>query len=151
MSPLLFIRCPLSILQIVSTSYPSSAVAKGVTLATSQSTPTFIIKSSVSGIQLDIIQQAIENYSYKINELINSKCRVERMIILSAVDAIVSSPNNGEHAYLSEPVIFYQNIAISVNNRQLAIDNISALSQFKLMGCQNTKTFLGNVQAKVAA
>lgn len=118
---------------------------QSVTLATSKSIPPYIIKEQQSGIQLDIIKQAFSNAGYQVNQLIfTSNLRAERMLKQNAVDAIVNAPNNGSYAYLSEPVIFYQNIAISLSARQLSIGSIEDLTKFRLMAFQNAKKYLGD-------
>ncbi|WP_163130875.1 ABC transporter substrate-binding protein [Agarivorans sp. Alg241-V36] len=125
-------------------SYMGFSQAQTITLATSKSIPPYIIKEQQSGIQLDIIKQAFSNAGYQVKQVIfTSNLRAERMLQQNAVDAIVNAPNNGSHAYLSEPVIFYQNVAISLSARQLSIQSIDDLTKFRLMAFQNAKKYLG--------
>jgi polar amino acid transport system substrate-binding protein len=125
-------------------SYMGLTQAQTITLATSKSIPPYIIKDQQSGIQLDIIKQAFNNAGYQVKQLIfTSNLRAERMLQQNAVDAIVNAPNNGSHAYLSDPVIFYQNVAISLSVRQLKIQSIDDLAKFRLMAFQNAKKYLG--------
>ncbi|MPW29163.1 transporter substrate-binding domain-containing protein [Agarivorans sp. B2Z047] len=139
----------LTALLILFVSYMGLTQAQTITLATSKSIPPYIIKDQQSGIQLDIIKQAFSNAGYQVQQVIfTSNLRAERMLEQNAVDAIVNAPNNGTHAHLSEPVIFYQNVAISLSVRQLNIQSIDDLTKFRLMAFQNAKKYLGEHFAK---
>lgn len=119
--------------------------AKDITLATSKSIPPYIIEQSQSGIQLDIIRQAFNRAGHQVTKIVfTSNLRAERMLSLNAVDAIVNAPNNTQEHYLSAPVIYYQNVAISLAKRQLEIDSVSDLGNYRLMAFQNAKKFLGS-------
>ncbi|WP_427983782.1 substrate-binding periplasmic protein [Agarivorans sp.] len=122
----------------------SSTQAKDITLATSKSIPPYIIEQNQSGIQLDIIRQAFDKMGHKVTTLIfTSNLRAERMLNKSAVDAIVNAPNNTVDNYLSDPVIYYQNVAISLTKRQVKLDSVADLANYRFMAFQNAKKYLG--------
>ncbi len=124
----------------------SSTQAKDITLATSKSIPPYIIEQGQSGIQLEIIQQAFSKAGHRVSKLIfTSNLRAERMLSLNAVDAIVNAPNGSINTYLSEPVIYYQNVAISLRKNHLKVDKVSDLARYRFMAFQNAKKYLGEV------
>jgi len=100
--------------------------AKDITLATNKSIQPYIIEQNQSGIQLDIVRQAFDTIGYKVTTLIFT-CNLiaKRMLNKSAVDAIVNAPNNSVDNYLSDPVIYYQNVAINLTERQVKLNSVA--------------------------
>ncbi|WP_411992044.1 hypothetical protein [Agarivorans sp. DSG3-1] len=126
--------------------------AKTITLATSKSIPPYIIKNSQSGIQLDIIKQAFELAGHQVDQVIfTSNIRAEKMLKQQAVDAIVNAPNTVQHSFLSDPVIFYHNVAISLSSQDVDLQQISQLAKYKLLAFQNAKKYLGEQYANAVA
>ncbi|GGB15193.1 hypothetical protein [Agarivorans gilvus] len=64
------------------------------------------------------------------------------MLNKSAVDAIINAPNNSVDNYLSDPVIYYQNVAINLTERQVKLNSVADLANYRFMAFQNATKYL---------
>lgn len=125
------------------------AQAKQISLAMSRSIPPYIIEQPQSGIQLDIIKQAFLIAGHQVKQVVfTSNLRAERLMEKLTVDAIVNAPITNKNFYLSEPVIFYLNTAITLKARALPLNHVAQLSQYKVMAFKNAINSLGEDYTK---
>jgi len=137
-----FLNCLVTLVCLI---WFNSVTAKELTLATSMSIPPYIIEHNDSGIQLKRVKKAFELANHSIKKVIyTSNKRAEILLYQKKVDAIINAPNNSKSMHFSDPVIYYQNVAISLASSHLYLTNISGLSNVRVMAFQNAKKYLGD-------
>lgn len=116
-----------------------------VELVTGLPKPPFIMEQQNSGLQLDIIREALAltNKSVKFTGMplgrnITGYQRIN-------ADGVITLPHDYEHPamYLSKPYIVYQNVAVSLAENSFNISEIKDLSGKNLVAFQNARKFLG--------
>lgn len=118
--------------------------AKALILATSKSIPPYIKEDDLSGLQIDLVRQALTHAGHSIKKIIfTSNKRAEQLLRDNKVDAIINASDSAKDLYISDPVIFYHNVAISLAKKQLNISSVSDLRDLRVMGFQNAHVFLG--------
>lgn len=118
--------------------------AKELTLATSLSIPPYIIKETESGIQLEIVREALKLKGHTLKKMSYvSNNRVLRMLQLKQVDGVINIPPNVPNAFYSDMIIEYENVAISLEEKGFQIKSIADLSDKRITGFQNASKFLG--------
>lgn len=137
-----FLNCLVTLVCLI---WFNSVTAKELTLATSMSIPPYIIEHNDSGIQLERVKKAFELANHSIKKVIyTSNKRAEILLYQTKVDAIINAPNNSKSMHFSDPVIYYQNVAISLTSNHLYLTNISGLSNVRVMAFQNARKYLGD-------
>jgi len=123
----------------------NSVTAKELILATSKSIPPYIVEHDSSGIQLERVKKVFQLSNHSIKKIIfTSNKRAEILLYQKKVDAIINAPNNSENMFFSDPVIFYQNTAISLSSNHIYLTDIAGLSDVRVMAFQNARKYLGD-------
>jgi polar amino acid transport system substrate-binding protein len=113
--------------------------------------PPFIIEENGEGIELDIFRDTFATANKKVNFIhvpfgrtITSSQRLNS-------DGIVTVLPTYKHPslFISEPYITYQNVAISLLDKNFEIDNIKSLAGKNIIAFQNAKKYLGEDFNKV--
>lgn len=111
----------------------ASAVERGhetLELMAGLAKPPFIIEENVSGLQLDIIREAFNNENYQVNFHHTPLGRNITGYQQWNSDGIITLPQDYSYPglFISKPYITYQNVAVTLAERQLTIDSIEDLS-----------------------
>lgn len=108
--------------------------------------PPFIIEKNGAGLQLDIIREAFMSVNYNVSfshvPLGRSITGFKRF----NTDGIAILPVDYQHpsVYVSKPYIKYQNVAVSLSDRNFIFDSIKGLTGKSVIAFQNAKKFLGD-------
>jgi len=108
--------------------------------------PPFIIKENESGIQLDIIKRALSSQNINVDFRhvpLGRNVLNFRKLDIDAV-SIIPSDYSSVGMFVSKPYITYQNVAVSLSDREISVETISDLSDFSTIAFQNAKKFLGD-------
>lgn len=127
--------------------------AKDVNLAAGLSLPPYIISDSqpVSGIEYEIVKRALEYKGHKLYLRFVTLKQVPIIYQAKVVDgAMTVNESFGLEAHYSDPVITYQNFAITLADSGLTINNVNDLSKKNISAFQNAKIYLGPEFAKIA-
>ena len=115
--------------------------------------PPFIVERNGAGLQLDIIREAFMSVNHSVSfshvPLGRSITGFKRF----NTDGIAILPIDYQHPsiYVSKPYIKYQNVAISLSDKNLVFDAIEGLTGKSVIAFQNAKKFLGdNYNASVS-
>ena len=120
-----------------------SVSAKELALATSLSIPPYILKDSNSGIQLEIVKEALKVKGYEIREMVYaSNKRVQKMFEQNKVDGIINLASNLPNVFYSDTIIEYENVAIALKKHNFKINNIDDLKDKNVLAFQNANKFL---------
>ncbi|WP_108652614.1 substrate-binding periplasmic protein [Dongshaea marina] len=131
--------------------YSCIGQAKSLTLATSFSIPPYILRQSDSGVQLEIVREALAQHGHEIENIIYaSNKRVQRLLSLKLVDMIINAPPGIEKAFYSDNIIDYQNVAITLKSAGIKLEHIDDLARFRVVAFQNARQFFGKKFAKMA-
>lgn len=124
----------------------NQGMAKELILATSKSIPPYIIEETESGVQLDRVKAVFEHAGHHIKKVIfTSNKRSELLLQQKKVDAIINAPINQSTIFYSEPVIRYQNVAITLTSSGFTLNHIEDLRHYRVMAFQNASKFLGPI------
>ena len=115
--------------------------------------PPFIIEENGKGLQLDIVRAAFATANKEVSFIHVPLGRTVTAFQRLNKDGIVTVLPDYQHPSLSisQPYISYQNVAISLTENQLVIDNIQSLSGKSIIAFQNGKKFLGDDFNKVVS
>lgn len=122
---------------------PFALNAKPVTLATSLSIPPYIIKENNSGVQYEIIKQALAFKGHSIRKMTYASYkRLSKIVQRRQVDAVVIPSSDLPGTYASDVVINYINHAITLRSENITIRTIPDLLMHPVLAFQNAKVFL---------
>lgn len=127
----------------------TTAHAKDVTLVAGLSLPPYIIQESNSGIEYDIIKEALAAKGH--NLTINYVPFVRLIVDYKKHDgAITINESSGATGEYSDTVITYKNYAISLKDKGVNVASIQDLKDKKIVAFQNATKYLGEEYAAVA-
>lgn len=120
-------------------------------VGTSDSIPPFVIAGNNSGIVIDIIRAALEGRGYQVEFTYAPNNRLTLELSRGRVDGVYNLPLGLlENAHYSIPVIRYLNVAVSLAERDLEINDSDDLAALRVAGFQNATGFLGGDFAAMA-
>ncbi|WP_448248555.1 substrate-binding periplasmic protein [Thalassotalea agariperforans] len=115
-----------------------------ITLLTGLPKPPFILEDGQSGLQLDIIREALACENIDV-EFINIPAgrNITSLKTLGA-DGMITLPADFDHPgiFVSTPYIYYQNVAVSLTDNHLNIEQFDDLTLLSVVAFQNAKKFL---------
>lgn len=108
--------------------------------------PPFIIKENGTGLQLDLIREAFISVNHTVSFSHLPLGRSISAFKQFNADGIATLPADYEHPsiFVSKPYIKYQNVAVSLSDKNLSISSVQALSGKSVIAFQNAKKFLGD-------
>lgn len=116
-----------------------------LTLLAGQAMPPYICSASNSGLELDIVRQALALEGYQLQTVHVPLARVPRQLMSNGVDGALtlteSLPLSG--VYLSKSHIRYDNVLVSLAQFGLSLDRLSELAAKSLVAFQNADHYLG--------
>ncbi|QOL24362.1 transporter substrate-binding domain-containing protein [Thalassotalea sp. LPB0316] len=122
-------------------------------LVTGLAKPPFILENLSSGLQLDLITEILASQNIDVSYIPMPLGRNITGFQRGNVDGVITIPPNYKYPsmYISEPYIYYQNVAVSLSDSHIQLKNIKDLSSYSIIAFQNAKKFLGEEFANVAA
>lgn len=105
----------------------------------------YVINTNDTGIELDIVRKSLELKGHHIKVKYYPFARVPNTLKSGGIDAAITMKDAPKlpNIYYSNPHITYQNVAISLSQKNYVIENISDLTNKSIMAFQNANKFLG--------
>lgn len=140
-----------SIFVVVLASFPSLAAPKELTLAVGLAIPPYNIPETKSGIELDIVREALKNKGYTIKPKYVPFARVKRELKDQTVDgALTINPDSGIEAFYSDQHITCENVVISLKGNKFNIKDVNDLRGKSVLAFQDATRYLGKDFASMA-
>jgi len=128
-------------------------VGKELDIGAVFSIPPYIISEPISGMEVDIVNEALmlQGHTIKVSFLPSSRIyeSVAEKKLDAGMTAVESEVNS--NLFFSDSHITYQNVAIALKDRNYDITDISKLSNYSLVSFQNAARYLGNEYNKVVS
>lgn len=119
----------------------------------SMSIPPWVIKENDSGIELDILRESLKTQPYQIVPVYLPFERAYKLFETGHLDVVMNAKEGvSDTGYLSQPVVNFQNYAISLAAKNYPVEiPISFLEDKSVVGFQKARHFLGEEYALMAA
>lgn len=144
---LLFVLALSSPLAVVADKfYAEDLTAIQIRTGVSFSIPPWVIQETKSGIELEIFRKALAPYDYEIDPVFVPFARAFYLFESNKLDAVVNvKPGAVKNGYYSDPVVRFQNVAISLKTKNLPKEiTISDLKKYRVVAFQNASKLLGS-------
>jgi polar amino acid transport system substrate-binding protein len=107
--------------------------------------PPWVIPESNSGIELDILREAFKINGYAINPNYLSFALSYSLFEADKLDGILNvTQSSVKHGFYSEPVLHFQNVAVSLKEKRFPADiDISFLADKSIVAFQKASVLLG--------
>ncbi|MFC3530619.1 substrate-binding periplasmic protein [Vogesella facilis] len=116
-----------------------------VTVAFGESLEPYAIPPLGSGIEVDIVREALQQQGLQLKPLFLAQKRLPYALGSKEMDAVATMlPNYGVNGAYSEPYIQYQDKAITLAERNLAITSIGDLARYRVLGFPLASQYLGS-------
>ncbi|MEE4251201.1 MAG: transporter substrate-binding domain-containing protein [Alcanivoracaceae bacterium] len=123
---------------------PATGHSRDLLIATSSSIPPYVITDQHRGIVVEIIQQALQPLGYRVDFVYAPNRRVQHMIEERQVDGAYNLAADAlQEVYYSDPIVDYQNVAITLAPFPQPIESLADLTEFRVVVFQNAAKFLG--------
>jgi polar amino acid transport system substrate-binding protein len=140
-----------SIFVVAFVSSPSLATPKELTLAVGLAIPPYNIPKTESGIELDIVREALKNKGYTIKPKYVPFARVKRALEDQEVDgALTINQDSGIEAFYSDEHIVCENVVISLKESNFNIKDVNGLKGKSVLAFQDATLYLGKDFASMA-
>lgn len=127
----------------------STSQAKDLTLVAGLSLPPYIIQEDNSGMEFEIIKEALQAKGH--NVTLKYVPFVRLVVDYKSHDgAITINESSGITGNFSDPVITYKNYAISLKKSGIAVNAMADLKDKKIVAFQNATKYLGPEFAAIA-
>jgi len=124
---------------------------KELTIGVGNFEPFFIQKDN-SGLFVDVIRAVYAQLpQYKINFVYMGNNRIARELSLGRIDAAanINTLEKIKEGYLSQPVFRYSDVAVSLKNQSIILNDISELSKYSVASFQGATEFFGKQFKKI--
>ncbi|MFP4085933.1 MAG: substrate-binding periplasmic protein [Desulfobacteraceae bacterium] len=122
-----------------------------LTLAVGLALPPYNIQETDSGMELDIVREALGLKGYTVKAKFVPFARVKRELIHKKVDgALTITPDCGIVVFYSDKHIVCQNVAVTLKKNQIDIQDIGDLRDKSVVAFQDATTYLGEAFAEMA-
>lgn len=118
-------------------------------IAVGENKPPYVIAHERRGIEVELLRTIMDTAGYKTEVVFIPNKRAQLSLTIGTIDAAIAAGTDRD--FLSEPYIAYQNIAITLCSRHIAVDKVGDLAKFRIAAFQNAHLFLGDEFATVAA
>lgn len=114
-------------------------------LSLSLSIPPWVMREKDSGLKLDVLRKALEAVDYTLRPVYVSNARAYKLFEQQQLDAVLSPSRPVLHTgYLSQPVISFHNVAISLKKKGFSQHiSMSFLNDKSVVAFQKAHQFLG--------
>ncbi|KAF0222608.1 MAG: Extracellular solute-binding protein family [Rhodospirillaceae bacterium] len=128
---------------------PMAANATDLKIAVPRWGPPYVIPKSLTGIEYDIVKQALANAGHTMTPMLTVLARIPKEMQTGTIDAAMTMrPETGTDACYSDTHIAYRNYAISLESRDIHIDTIADLADKSVVAFQNAHLYLGDAYHK---
>lgn len=142
------IRYPL--LAVIALLYPQLIQAAELKIGVSLSIPPYVIQESDSGLELDLLYQALAVKGHTANIEYLPLARTFHELREGKLDGIINVKEGMiENVFYSNVAIRYQNCAISLEKNNFSINSIKDLTDKKVVSFQRAASFLGDEFAQM--
>jgi polar amino acid transport system substrate-binding protein len=143
-------RAELGLFAILAVLTTATAEARDLRVVFSQYTPPYVFENG-EGIVVDIVRKALARHGHTVTPLYLPIGRGFLMFAQGKVDGTaIIKRNSGLEAHYSAPFMQYNNHAIGLRSRDLAIDKLSDLADKRIIAFQNAHKYLGEAFGRVA-
>ncbi len=119
--------------------------AKELKVAVGLALPPYIIENTKSGLEVDILKEALAASGHTIKLEFLPFARVPITMKDKTVDcALTINESSGITAFYSDSHIAYQNVAISLKSKNVVVNTIADLKKYKIVAFQDATKYLGN-------
>jgi polar amino acid transport system substrate-binding protein len=130
---------------------PAFAEAKTLTLAIGLTLPPYNIPEIKSGMELDIVKEALRLKGYKaIPRYVPLGQRMQELLNQTVDGVLTVTPDSGIDAYYSAVHIVYQNVAVSLQKNHFTILTVEDLKDKSIAAFQEATVYLGKDYAAMA-
>jgi polar amino acid transport system substrate-binding protein len=121
-----------------------SVMAKEIKIAVGLSLPPYIIKGSDTGIEVDIVREALKYSGHTIKLVYLPFARAKSAIADGAAEAAMTiNESSGAKGHYSETHISYRNGAVTLAKNGFKINSVADLKGKKAIGFMNAHKYLG--------
>ncbi len=124
---------------------PAASAKEPLVFGISFSIPPWVMRENDSGLKLDLIRAALDHTEYRFVPKYVSHARSHEMFSTGAVGAVLSGQKAVlENGFLSEPVVNFQNYAISLKKKGFPADiSVDFLKDKSVIAFQKASRLLG--------
>ena len=128
------------------------AAADNLKVAVGLALPPYVIQEDNSGMELDIVREALKLSGHTVEPVYLPFARVSKSLEDKKVDAAltVTEASGIANVHYSEPHITYQNVAVSLAKNSFAIQSVDDLGSHSVIAFQNAVKYLGDTFANMA-
>lgn len=140
----------LAVLLALGLPLSTAANSQNIVLLTDDGPP-HMVREFDGGIDIDITRQVLESAGYSVTVIYAPLARAKKMILNKEADITVPTffQEDTEGYYVSEPFIEYRPTIFTLQRKQLSIEDINALSSFRVMTFQGATGYFGPEFAKL--
>lgn len=142
--------CTLSLLVVtlilsISVGVQAQEKTSELEFGVSFSIPPWVMKDTNAGIELDLLNAAFADSPFKIKPVYVPFALAFDLFDAGKLDGVINAkPGVAKHGFLSEPVVTFQNVAISLANKGFPEDiDINFLSNKSVVAFQKARSLLG--------
>ena len=140
-----------SIFVVAFASSASFAAPKELTLAVGLAIPPYNIPETKSGIELDIVREALKDKGYTVKPKYVPFARVKKELKDKTVDgALTINPDSGIDTFYSDQHITCENVVISLKENKFNIKDVNGLKDKSILTFQDATLYLGKDFASMA-
>ena len=123
----------------------SSVRGKELDIAVGWTKPPYVIANDNTGFELELVSAVMEKLGHHIIPIYVPFGRSATMLTQGQVDMALTVNHRqvGDPELLSDVYIVYQNVAISLKSKRLALETIADLSKYAVVAFQNATIVLG--------
>ncbi|MCW8109066.1 transporter substrate-binding domain-containing protein [Alteromonas ponticola] len=138
----LFIRNSILILLFFS----ASSEAREIEVAAGWDKPPYIMSRGHTGFELELIRAILKELGHEMVPVYVPMGRVPKMVREESVDIglTMNHRHNIDRTTLSKAYVAYQNVAVTLADRNVALKRMSDLKNYTVIGFQTAKRVLGN-------
>ncbi len=128
------------------------AGSKGLTVAVGMAIPPYNIPEMDSGIEMDIVREALGGKGYVIQAKYVPFGRVKRELMDGEVDAALTiNPDSGIEAFYSDEHLICQNVVVTLQKNHFRIRSVDDLKERSVLAFQDARLYLGKAFASMAS
>lgn len=124
---------------------PPLILAKTLDVVVGWNKPPYVMSDSDSGFELELVRQILHELGHDISPLYVPFGRTMKMVQEGDVD--IGLTMNAQHSVnqqlLTDPYVIYQNVAVTLQARELHIDSLNALQGRSVIAFQTASKVLG--------
>lgn len=144
-------RVLVSILTVIFLCAPLLAAAEELTLAVGLTIPPYVIPETGSGIELDIVREALKKKGYTVKPKYLPFARVKRALEDGEVEgALTINLNSGIEAFYSDEHLTCENVVVTLKENNFNIRDVTGLTGKSVVAFQDATLYLGKDFASMA-